>query len=180
MTSFIPDDESVPFSDGDIRNYLPNALILQYSDLQKYPTLADVLPDVKSYCILLYEDSPNRGHWTCISKPEEGVAEYFDSYGGYIDEPLTWISESKQEVLGQGEPYLSMLFRKAPEEVVYSKVDYQKESPTVSSCGRWCVLRILKMIAGYDLGDFYKFIKKERKKLGKGADFDDVVMDLIP
>ena len=67
---------ATPMSDADIREYLPHAPILKYSELAKYPTLGDLLPEVKSFCILLYEDSPNKGHWVVVSRPVEGVAEY--------------------------------------------------------------------------------------------------------
>ena len=165
MPEAIVKEMAVPLSDADIREFLPNALILRYSELSKYPTLHDLLPEVKSYAILLYEDSPSRGHWVCVSRPEEGVAEYFDSYGGYPDAPLTWTPLERRQQLGAGKPMLSMLFDNTPEEVIYNKVKYQKESNGVNNCGRWCVLRILKMLKGMNLAQFHEFVKKQSKKM---------------
>ena len=170
MSGKIVKEMAVPLSDDDIREFLPHALILRYSELSKYPTLHDLLPDVKSYAILLYEDSPNRGHWVCVSRPKEGIAEYFDSYGGYVDAPLTWTPLERRQQLGSGKPMLSMLFDECPEEVVYNKVKYQKEANGVNNCGRWCVLRILKMLKGLDLKQFHEFVKKESKRLGLTPD----------
>ena len=169
---------ATPLSDSDIREYLPNANIIKYSELSKYPTLDDLLPNVKSYCFILYEDSPNKGHWTVVSKPQEGVAEYFDSYGGYVDAPLKWTPESKRIGLGEGQPMLSKLFNKCKEDVVYNKIAYQKSDPTVNDCGRWCVLRTLKMIKGLNLDQFHQFVKKEDKKYS--GDKDGLVAHLIP
>lgn len=169
---------ATPLSDSDIRDYLPNSNIIKYSELSKYPTLDDLLPEVKSYCFILYEDSPNKGHWTVVSKPEEGVAEYFDSYGGYVDAPLNWTSKDKRIGLGEGTKMLSKLFNRCPENVVYNKIPYQKEDPTVNDCGRWCVLRTLKMLKGLDLNQFYKWVKEEDKKYV--GDKDAFVSQMIP
>ena len=39
-----------------------------------------MLSNDKDYCIILYEDAPNRGHWTKLLK-YDGLYEHFDSYG---------------------------------------------------------------------------------------------------
>ena len=178
MDGGIKQTVATPMSDSDIKEYLPEAKILKYSELKEYPTLDDLLPEVKDFVILLYEDSPNTGHWVCISKPREGVAEYFDSYGGYVDAPLKWTPELKRVGLGEAQPYLSRLFDKCPEEVVYNKIKYQKDGGTINNCGRWCVLRILRMKAGQDLNQFHKWVMKQDKKF-KG-DKDDLTAYLVP
>jgi len=169
---------ATPMSDADIREYLPSAPILKYSELAKYPTLGDLLPEVKSFCILLYEDSPNKGHWVVVSRPVEGVAEYFDSYGGAPDQPLRWTPKDRRIQLGEGRPLLTQLFDKCPEEVVYNKVKYQKDGVEVNDCGRWCVLRTLKMKAGLNLNQFYKWVIEEDKKYP--GDKDAFVSQIIP
>jgi hypothetical protein len=169
---------ATPMSDTDIKEYLPNALILKYSELSKYPTLDDLLPHEKDFAMLLYEDSPNKGHWVVVSRPEEGVAEYFDSYGGYVDAPLKWTDKQTRIGLGEGYAMLSKLFKECPEKVVYNKIKYQKDGQNIADCGRWCVLRTLKMKAGYDLNQFHKWVvKKDRKMKG---DKDTLVATLIP
>jgi hypothetical protein len=169
---------ATPLSDSDIREYLPDARIFKYSELSKYPELSDLLPDVKSYCILLYEDSPNKGHWVVVSKPTEDTVEYFDSYGGYVDEPLNWTSKAERVQLGSDKKLLSKLFNKAPEQVVWNKIKYQKASPSVNDCGRWCILRTLKMKAGMDLDQFYDYVKKEDSKYI--GDKDHFVSQIVP
>ena len=168
---------ATPLSDSDIREYLPNANIIKYSELNKYPTLNDLLPEEKSFCILLYEDSPNRGHWVAISKPKKAIVEYFDSYGGYVDAPLNWTSKEERNKLGSGKKILSNLFNNCPEKVVYNKIPYQKSDPKVNDCGRWCVLRLLKMMKGLNLDQFYNYVKEEDKKYI--GDKDDFVSQII-
>ena len=169
---------ATPLSDSDIKEYLPNANIIKYSELSKYPTLSDLLPEVKSFCILLYEDSPNKGHWVVISKPKEDLVEYFDSYGGYVDEPLSWTPKAERIQLGSGKKLLSALFNKCPEQVVYNKIAYQRASPAVNNCGRWCILRILKMLKGLDLNQFHEYVKEEDKKYV--GDKDAFVSQIVP
>lgn len=168
---------SIPLSDSDIRDYLPNALILKYSELDEYGDLYNILPMIKSFCIILYEHSLNTGHWVCISRPKEGIAEYFDSYGGYVDSPLTWTPKDVLIKLGSGHPTLSRFFDDCPDKVVYSKIKYQKESNHINNCGRWCILRILKMKEGLDLDEFHKFCEDECKRLK--LDMDKMVTYLI-
>lgn len=168
---------ATPMSDADIKEYV-NAPILKYSELSKYPTLHDLLPNVKDCIFLLYEDSPNRGHWVLISRPKEGVAEYFDSYAGYVDAPLQWTSKEERIELGAGRKFLSMLFNKCDEDVVYNRVVYQKDGIGINDCGRWCVLRALKMKAGMDLNQFHKYVKNEDKKYV--GDKDALVAQLVP
>jgi len=168
---------AVPLSDGDIREHLNNPLILKYSELDEYGTLDNLLPNIKSYCVVLYEHSPNTGHWICISRPREGIAEYWDSYGGYVDCPLTWTPKAILDKLDSGYPTLSRMFDECPEEVVYNKIKYQKEGNGVNNCGRWCVLRIKKMLDGMNLNQFYDFCKKESERLK--LPFDAMVTALI-
>lgn len=168
---------ATPLSDQDIHEYLPEARIIKYSELAKYPSIAELLPEVKSYVIMLYEDSPNKGHWVQVCKPREDLVVYFDSYGGHPDAPLNWTPESRRIGLGEGKPLLSKLLDECSEEVCYNKIHYQKEGANINDCGRWCVLWTLKMKAGYSLDKFYKFIKAEAK--GK-MPFDAVVSKLIP
>ena len=170
--------KAIALSDQDIKDYLPNALILKYSELSKYPTLHDLLPEVKSYCILLYEDSMNHGHWTVVSRPSEGIAEFYCSYGSPVDSPLKWTPKPTRVGLGVGKQYLSLMFRDCPEEVVYNKIKYQKDGQHINDCGRFVILRTLKMLKGLDLDQFYAFMNAERRRLR--LDYDGVASILVP
>jgi len=166
-----------PMSDDDIKHYLGFTPVIKYSELKRYNYLDELLPRIESSAVLLYEDSPNTGHWVCISKPKKGVVEYFDSYGGKVDGPLKWTPKQVRIGLGEGEPLLSRLFDKAPEKVVYNKIDYQKQGSGINDCGRFCVLRILKMRKGMDLNQFYAFMKDQARQMK--SNYDVVVSTLI-
>ena len=190
---------AIPLTDADIKRFLPEALIIKYSELSKYSTLFDLLPDIHSYCFILYEDSVNRGHWVQVCRPEDCVAVYFDSYGGPPDAPLKWTSRDRRVGLGEGRPYLSILLGacRLPqarslrqegdalregqvEDVQYNKRCYQQDGGgqiQINDCGRWCVLYTLKMLEGASLNDFSKFVTKTCRELRLSP--DEMVSTLV-
>ena len=51
-------------SDTDIRHILGHdTKIIKYSELAQFTDLDQLLPNPKDYCIILYEDSVDHGHW---------------------------------------------------------------------------------------------------------------------
>lgn len=174
----IKEVQAIPLSDQDIRDYLPHVNIKKYSELKQYPTLHDMLPEVKSYVVVLYEDSLNKGHWTVVSRPQEGKVEFFCSYGTYPDGPLRWTDEEIRAGLGESKAYLTILFKNCEEEVVYSKTKYQKEGHGINDCGRYVILRTLKMLKGMNLTQFKAFMDAECRRLR--GNYDAVVSTLIP
>ena len=57
-----------PMGDDDIHFYLPKSKILKYSELSKYNDIDHLLNNDRDCAFILYEDSPNSGHWTCLTK----------------------------------------------------------------------------------------------------------------
>jgi len=209
--------------DDDIRRFLgnPDAKIIDYSKLEGVPSIDALLPNPGDYCIILYEDSQNHGHWTVVNKfarkvggrkkgyykprleedefvlpfseskgyeqwgfgkplenSRQPIIQFFDSYGGKPDSQLKWVSEPMREELGQKKPLLTMLFDKCPYAVYFNDVEYQKESPNISNCGRHCVNFIRASLEKeYDLRQYYEWMKACCKKLN--TDYDGVVSILI-
>jgi hypothetical protein len=65
LTEIIED----PLDDAEIKYYLgQKAKILKYSELAKYKSIDELLPNEKDFAVLLYEESPNVGHWVCLLK----------------------------------------------------------------------------------------------------------------
>ena len=170
---------SIPLSDVDIKDYLgTDAKILKYSELSKYNTIDELLPNVKDFAVILYENSSNNGHWTALARPKDNEITYFDSYGGYVDHPLTWTDKRTRNGLGENIKYLSNLLDKCKEDVYYNKHKYQSGKESVADCGRWVVCYILKMKIEYSLDDFCKFIMNECKKQKIPQDL--LICELIP
>ena len=94
-------------SDEDIQRILGgDAKIIKNSKLSHLYDIDQLLPGDKDYCIILYEDSPNRGHWTALLK-YNGLYEHFDPYGVKPDNQLKWISAKRNRMLNQDEPHLT-------------------------------------------------------------------------
>ena len=56
-------------SDSDIRRILGHdTKIIKYSELAQFTDLNELLPNPLDYCIILYEDDVDRGHWVGLSK----------------------------------------------------------------------------------------------------------------
>jgi hypothetical protein len=91
-------------------------------------------------CIILYESSPNYGHWTCVFKRKDNKIEHFDSYGYFPDKQLGFVDKKTNKMLGQGFKYLSRLLHDCPEDIHYNHFCYQGDDS--STCGRWCIMRL--------------------------------------
>lgn len=165
-----------PLGDDDIKSYLPDAKVMKYSALKNIKSIEELLPNEIDYVILLYEDTPNKGHWVTVLRYGDTI-EFFDSYGNAPDKPLCWNDEITNEKLNQ-EPYLSDLFNLTDKKVVYNPIKYQGEGDDINTCGRHAVFRILNLIEkDRPLGEYYE-IMKEIKRLTKSS-YDDIVANLI-
>ena len=75
-------------SDEDIGTVLgADTKIIRYSELRHIDDLDELLTKEIDYCIILYEDRPDRGHWTALSR-YNSIYEHFDSYGNRPDKSL--------------------------------------------------------------------------------------------
>ena len=169
-------------SDTDFQRWLGQEArdkVIRYSDLQRYSSIQELLPEQKDYRIVLTEWKRNVGHWCCLLRYGD-VIEWFDSYGTAPDGELRFVPERMKHILGEDRRILSALLKKAKEEgftVIYNRKKLQHEGD-VSTCGRWTLSRIVTMKLGYDLDDYLKLIDKQVKGGGKPTDI--VVIDLIP
>ena len=68
-------------SDSDIRTILgADTKILKYSELAGVGSLDELRPRLVDYCIILYEELLNRGHWVALLKYDD-MLEHFGTYG---------------------------------------------------------------------------------------------------
>jgi len=179
----INEEKINPLGDDDIRDFLPDAKIIKYSELKDYNSLDELLPNDTDYVIVLYQEAEFKGHWCCVQK-YKNVYEFFDPYGspgGKIDSPLLWTPLNIRMKLGVAVPYMTRLFNKiqGPKIGIYNPIKYQQEKDNVNSCGRHCVFRILNLIKkNRDLDQYYNHMLKLKKDLG--LSFDDIVVTLVP
>lgn len=174
-----------PMGDDDIKFYLPNSKILKYSELSKYKNIDELLPKEKDFVFILYEDSPNKGHWTATTKhigkgKGKPVISYFDSYGGKVDNPLNWLSTNQNIKLNQDRKLLSNLLNKCPYKVEYNPIKYQSEdkSHDINSCGRHATFYVKNLTdCNRDLNQYYKLMYEIKRDSGNS--YDEIVSHLI-
>ena len=164
--------EETPLSDAIIKQYLPSARILKYSELANYNIIDDLLPYNKSYFVLLIEKKLNEGHWVCVLRQDDKI-EFFDSYGGYPSSQLEW-SKKNNYKLGQNRKWLNILFDNSPLDVIYNKIKFQSTNDDINTCGRHCICRIKSMLMNnIDLDDYHKLLENIRDDTG--LTFDEIV-----
>ena len=130
-------------SDSDIRTILgADTKILKYSELAAVGSLDELLPRLVDYCIILNEESLNRGHWVALLKYND-MFEHFDRCGVKPDNELQWINMKKRRMLKQATPYLSHLLD--DERYIYNRVRYQELDSDVNTCGSHIVSRIYRL-----------------------------------
>jgi hypothetical protein len=175
MNQYIKEIEADPISDALIKQYLPDTDIIMYNQLPQYNSIEDLLPHDKSHFVLLYQDSPNSGHWTCCLR-QKNLVEFFDSYGNYPDKDLAWVNDNKRHQLGIDGKYLSKLFDKTKLKVVYNTEPYQAQGRQFATCGRHVIYRLMNI--DKPLLKYHKHIKNEIKK--QKVPYDAVVSKAIP
>ena len=158
-------------SDEDIQRILGgDAKIIKYSELGYLYDIDQLLTSDKDYCIILYEDAPNRAHWTALLK-YNGLYEHFDSYGSKPDLQLKWISTKRHRMLHQEEPCLTQLLEKEEEKYIYNNVAYQKKDSRVNACGSHVVYRLYRLKNNdVSLPDYYQYVKSIKDQTNVGYD----------
>jgi len=163
-------------SDSDIRRILGSgAKIFKYSELANFESLEQLLPNAVDYCIILYEDGPNHGHWVGLSK-YGNTFEHFDSYGIKPDKELAWINFKTRRYLQENAPYLTQLLR--GEHYVYNNVRFQAMDSNVNTCGSHVVHRLYRLKnENMDLKSYQKFMLKIKDEYNMG--YDLIVAEFI-
>ena len=163
-------------SDQDIQTILgPDTKIIRYSELRHINDLDDLLTNDTDYCIVLYEDRPDRGHWTALSK-YNGIYEHFDSYGNKPDKSLEWVNMNMGRRLMQPTPYLTNLLKQKP--YIYNNIKYQDRDGYVNTCGAHVVHRLYRLKNKHiNLETYYNFMKSIKDEFA--IQYDIIVAEFI-
>jgi len=116
--------------------------MVYYPDLDKVKDIDELFKDESSF-LLMYQKSPDFGHWVLISKSKQRplTLEYFDPLG---NPPETYVDEFAYDQGAQypGSRRLTELMQNSRyRQLLSNGVDLQKDSPDIQTCGKWCLLR---------------------------------------
>ena len=164
-----------PLSDTDLSRYgFDKDKILKYSQLKEYKTIDDVLPKDSDYVILLLENEPSSGHWTCICKHQNKYT-YFNSFGLPYDADLSLVPRMILKILGEDRKEIKRLLN--GKQMDYNKFVFQGVKS--NTCGRWCVAFLNSCLNhNMNLDEFKKFIQSMKTKY-KCKNYDEVVLRLV-
>lgn len=150
-------------SDSDIAPYV--RYIVVYSQLKNISArqLLRMIP-----VAILYQITPNYGHWTLLLKTPEGVT-FFDSYGFQPDKEFKFVYQQPHYLA------LRLLELSKIVPIHYNQYQFQSKKQGISTCGRWICLRSL--LDGLTTDQFHKVIVRAAKKYK--VKLDQLVVDVI-
>jgi hypothetical protein len=179
---------SYSYTDSDIRKYLgEDAKIIEYEELLRYNTLFDLLPQDKSYVIILIETKDNYGHYVCLcrlgSGATDGRLQYFDSYAKGVDEQQKFIDPWWRRESNQDKKHLTRMIKDCPYKLEYMSRPLQSKYKWDCTCGRWMCLFVLQFLKGMDIKAFLDWLDfiVEQQDLEKYKEFkyDIIVIEQI-
>jgi hypothetical protein len=149
-----------PMDNHTINKYLPSCPVIRYNEL-KNKSLQQLLPKDGSYCIILYQQSENSGHYVALYR-QNGVINYFCSYGSYPDSQLKWVSSQVNRQLGI-QPFITSMLKDSDSPILYNSHPLQnKKDARIATCGRWCICLIQCLKKGMTMKDFVKKYKNSK------------------
>lgn len=168
MDKLITNLKSFAFSGGNVLDLVDGmSKLVRYPDLHKYDTIEEVLHPHNCF-FLLYETKHKYGHWVCVILHPNGVLEFFDPYGYFIDKQLNFIDDKHRLKSNQEYPFLSRLFLNSPYKIIFNDKKLQKKYQNNSTCGRHIGMRMA--LRNLPLKEYQKIMKNEN-----GIDADDKV-----
>lgn len=144
-----------------------NIKIVVYSDLPKYKSLDELLNPYGRVIILYETNGIDNGHYTCLFRNYQGI-NYFDPYGMEIEQPLDYFGDGVKELTNSDDNYLNKLLYQDKYHIFYNQHRLQELRKGISTCGRWCIVRLL--YPDIDEDEFYKIFKDASKESGISKD----------
>jgi hypothetical protein len=165
----------IPLSDSKVKAALgPDTRILKYSELKNYETINELLPKINDFVILLLEDQPSSGHWTCLAKLPSGYY-YMNSYGQKYDSDMSVIPMCIKKILGQDRKEITRLLD--GHACDWNRVKLQGERSMV--CGRWCTLFLtMTTKMSYSPAEFIEFVKEKSHRYGSYDKFVETMVNI--
>lgn len=131
------------------------------------------------------------GHWVALNVNKiNKTANFFDSYGGFVDENKKYISskilkQTKQDIptIGNFMNFINSIYGY---DMYYNEIKYQSSDPEVATCGRYVIYFLKRLNNNVDstVQDFQKNIGKiyfDLKKTPgyKNINYDEIICNLV-
>lgn len=141
----IKKNRKIPLSNTDIINLVDgDTNLIKYGQLSEVDNIDQILSP-HGACVILYETSPNVGHWVCVFKKNKNNIEFFDPYAYMFDEEQLKFNKNKafKKESNQDFPHLTYLLYNSPYKIHYNEFPLQKKRSDTSTCGRFVAMRLM-------------------------------------
>ena len=171
----VQNEENYCLTPDDINKIVGSyCLLIKYPDLSNYDynSFMKLFKNNKEGFILFFETkNANVGHYECCFKNSQGI-NFFDSYGLYPDKAESYLSANKRIQLGETKPLLTKLLNECMDngwKCRYNNIEYQQMDSNISTCGRYCAVRLKN--SHLTDSQFYAYMESMKKR------FDAKTMD---
>ena len=168
--------ENEALSNTQIYKIIGTVKIIKYPDIANYKTIFEIFGLDNKFIIFFETEDNSVGHWECcFINRNKKIIEFFDSYGLEPDKAEQFLSSNLQIKLKENKPLLTPLFKASLQSgynCIYSSFRYQEMKGNISTCGRWCSIRLKYMNLTDD--EFFKKIDNLKIKWNLPT-FDNVV-----
>ena len=156
----ITEIKAYALTNDDIQKVLePHTRILTYPQFGTMRHIDEAFDNLGRCIFLFLTESESSGHWICMWKKGKTVY-YWDSYGMPPGGSREWLTAEKLTELNEDEPYLEHLLANSGYRVVINRNKYQKEKNGISTCGRWCLTRLV--LKDHDERTFKQLVKRSQ------------------
>lgn len=173
VDAYMEKSATISYTADDVRATCSGKVnIVSYHELLspdgKYDTIASVLGQWKA-AIILIEFKHNVGHWVSLIQTRPGELEWFDSYGVGFEEELKFVPIAFLRSIPQWSRYESsggllheLVRRNGKTRIIWNKAHLQRFASGISTCGRWCGMRVAFFHKGLSLSQFQKFFMNQK------------------
>ena len=145
----IQQKENEALSNTQIYKIVGTVKIIKYPDIANYKTIFEIFGLDNKFIIFFETEDNSVGHWECcFINRNKKIIEFFDSYGLEPDQAEEFLNSNLQLKLKENKPLLKPLFKDAQNSgynCIYSSFRYQEMKGNISTCGRWCSIRLKYM-----------------------------------
>lgn len=134
-------------SDTEIQNLLDNEVpVMSYSDLIGIGLMNVLRQSPSKAVIFLVRQREDYGHWCLCFLKERGNEQglhCYDSYGN-VPDSKNWkqgLTKKTLKQLHQENPYLLGELYNSGKAIYFNEFHHQSLDPSISTCGRHCVVR---------------------------------------
>lgn len=168
-------EENYSLTPEDINKIVgSHCLLIKYPDLANYDydSFMKLFKNQRQGFIVFFEtENVNVGHYECCFMNGQGI-NFFDAYGLYPDKAESYLSQNKRIQLKETNPLLTKLLNDCMDNgwiCRFNTIKYQQMESNISTCGRWCAVRLKN--SHMSDSQFYAYMESMKKR------FDAQTMD---